>query len=192
MAIETVQVIQGQQQASNLTYDSLKTICDKWHRDGQTISFTNGCFDVLHEGHMELLREARARSDRLVIALNVDEWITQHKGPGRPLQTAAIRCAVAHCVSGADLSLVFNDETVERLLEIVKPEFYIIGSDYRDAKIVGAEHCGQVLLMERIPGISTTATITRVKQADVPMQNAGHRQGEGIAINAAPHESTLA
>ncbi|MDB5386062.1 MAG: hldE [Planctomycetaceae bacterium] len=148
----------------DLTYEELQTLCDEWRRETRSIVFTNGCFDVLHEGHLELFSEARRRGERLVIALNPDQWITRHKGPGRPLQRAAVRRAVAHCMSAADLSIVFEDETVEQLLSIVRPNLYLIGSDYRDVKIIGAEYCGKVEFMDRLPGISTTSSLTNLLQ----------------------------
>jgi rfaE bifunctional protein nucleotidyltransferase chain/domain len=148
----------------DLTYAELQATCDTWRRDGQTIIFTNGCFDVLHEGHLELLCEARKRGDRLVLALNPDSWIAAHKGPGRPLQHASMRRAIAHRMADADLSIVFDDETVQQLLAIVRPDLYLIGSDYREVKIIGAEHCGAVEFMERLPGVSTTSCLTRLLQ----------------------------
>lgn len=166
MAInDRIQVIHGKYHPSELSYADLQEICDRWRSDGLTIAFTNGCFDVLHEGHMELLKEARARADRLIIALNPDAWIAEHKGVGRPLQTAVIRCAVAHSVASADLTMEFPDETAERLLSIIRPQFYVIGSDYRGVQILGAQYCGEIVIMERLPGVSTTATIQRVHES---------------------------
>lgn len=148
----------------DLTYPELQMICDEWRSAAERIVFTNGCFDVLHEGHLELLCEARKRGDRLVIALNPDDWIARHKGPGRPLQRADVRRAVAHRMADADLSIVFPDETVEQLLSIVRPNLYLIGSDYRTVNIIGSEYCGQVEFMERLPGISTTSCLNRLLQ----------------------------
>jgi rfaE bifunctional protein nucleotidyltransferase chain/domain len=148
----------------DLTYAELQITCNTWRNSGQSIVFTNGCFDVMHEGHLELLSEARKRGDRLVIALNPDAWIASHKGPGRPLQRASMRRAIAHRMADADLSIVFDDETVEQLLSIVKPDLYLIGSDYRDVNIIGAEHCAEIEFMERLPGVSTTHSLTQLLQ----------------------------
>jgi D-beta-D-heptose 7-phosphate kinase/D-beta-D-heptose 1-phosphate adenosyltransferase len=145
----------------DLTCEELAEICREWRDQGERIVFTNGCFDVLHEGHLELFAAAIERCDRLVIAVNSDDWVARHKGSGRPLQPAGIRRAVAHCMAQADLSIVFEDETAERLLAVVKPAIYILGSDYRDVKILGSEHCGEVVIMERLPGFSTTELIAR-------------------------------
>lgn len=145
----------------DLTSDELSHICSEWRHEGDTIAFTNGCFDVIHEGHLELLGAARSRAKRLVIGLNPDHWVRKHKGPGRPVQSAAIRRAVAHCLSQADVSFVFEEETAEQVLSIVKPTIYLIGSDYRGQEIIGAEHCGEVIIMDRLPGISTTALIAK-------------------------------
>lgn len=151
----------------DLTYADIEAASHEWRESGQSIAFTNGCFDVLHEGHLELLKEARRRADRLIIALNPDDWIARHKGAGRPVQSADIRRAVAHAMAEADLSIVFEDETAERLLQMIRPDFYVIGSDYRGVPILGAENCGEIVIMERLPGVSTTATITRIRQSQL-------------------------
>lgn len=150
---------------ADITPDELREICSEWRNQGDTIAFTNGCFDVIHEGHLELLGAARSRAKRLVIGLNPDEWVRQHKGPGRPVQSANIRRAVVHSLSQADVSFIFEEETAEQVLSIVKPTVYFIGSDYRGQEIIGAEHCGEVIIMERLPGISTTALIARANAA---------------------------
>ncbi len=160
-------------QPEDLGYSQLQAVCDDWRHAGQRIVFTNGCFDVLHHGHLELLREARNRGERLIVGVNPDDWIVEHKGHGRPLQPAAIRCAVAHRMADADLSLIFWDDTAERLLSIIKPAVYIIGSDYRNAKILGAEYCGEIAIMDRLPGVSTTATIMQAKQATLQPSGGG-------------------
>lgn len=165
MSNDRLQAISKGWRPEEFSYADLQAACDEWRQAGQRIVFTNGCFDVLHTGHLELLREARNRGQRLIIGVNPDDWIVKHKGHGRPLQTASIRCAVAHRMADADLSLIFEDETVERLLAIIKPSVYLIGSDYRDKKILGAEYCGEVAIMDRLPGISTTATIRQAKHA---------------------------
>ena len=153
---------------ADLSYAQLQTLCDDWRQAGQRIVFTNGCFDVLHHGHLELLREARNRGERLIIAVNPDDWVVKHKGHGRPLQSATIRCALAHRMADADLSLIFPDETAERLLSLIQPAVYIIGSDYRGKDIQGSEHCGEIAIMDRLPRVSTTATIMQAKQAALP------------------------
>jgi D-beta-D-heptose 7-phosphate kinase / D-beta-D-heptose 1-phosphate adenosyltransferase len=151
----------------DLTYSELNSMCTEWRDRGERIVFTNGCFDVIHEGHLELFAAAVEQGERFVIGINDDAWVTRHKGEGRPLQSAAIRRAVAHCMGDADLSIIFSEETAERLLQIVKPAVYIIGSDYRGRKILGAEYCGAVNIMERLHGYSTTAIVSKVIMASV-------------------------
>lgn len=161
---DRLQAIQDGCCPSDVTYDEIQKVCEIWRNSSERIVFTNGCFDVLHEGHLELLCEARKRGDRLVIALNPDDWIATHKGKGRPLQRASMRRAIVHRMANADVSIVFEDETVEQLLSIVRPDLYLIGSDYRDVAIIGAEYCGAVEFMERLPGISTTNCLTKLLQ----------------------------
>lgn len=171
MTIDRYQAIREGWCPPDLTYGEIADICREWRGAGESIAFTNGCFDVIHEGHLELLAAARAKCRRLVIGLNHDAWITRHKGNGRPLQSAAIRRAVAHCMAQADLSIIFEDETAESLLAIVQPSVYIIGSDYRGQEILGAEHCGEVIMMDRVPGVSTTESIARATDATTVRQH---------------------
>jgi D-beta-D-heptose 7-phosphate kinase / D-beta-D-heptose 1-phosphate adenosyltransferase len=161
----------------DLTYEELAEVCAEWRNRGESIVFTNGCFDVIHEGHLELFAAANEKGQHLVIGVNTDEWVAMHKGCGRPLQSAAIRRAVAHCMAQADLSIIFEDETVERLLAVVKPTTYIVGSDYRGQNIIGSEHCGEVIIMDRLPGVSTTALIARAGNASTVRQHVEDRTG---------------
>lgn len=169
---------------AKVTCDELAQMCQAWRSHGDTIAFTNGCFDVIHAGHLELLAAARVMGDRLIIGLNPDEWVARHKGHGRPLQSAEIRRAVAHCMARADASIIFQEETAERLLAIIKPTVYVIGSDYRGQAILGAQHCGEVIIMDRLPGVSTTASIARARDAASVRQHAETQQFEHFTQSA--------
>jgi len=97
---------------------------------GRTIAFANGCFDLLHVGHVRYLQGAAAEGDRLIVALNDDASVAELKGEGRPVQPAADRAEVVAALRGVDYVVVFGDRTVERLLRLVKPDVHCKGTDY--------------------------------------------------------------
>jgi D-beta-D-heptose 7-phosphate kinase/D-beta-D-heptose 1-phosphate adenosyltransferase len=143
----------------------------EWKRRGLKVGFANGCFDLIHPGHVSLLAQARAACDRLVVALNSDASVGRLKGKGRPVQDAAARAAVLGSLADVDLIVVFGDEAREAdtplmLIESLRPDVLVKGADYTEDKVVGAEivksYGGTVLLAELTPGQSTTATIARL------------------------------
>ena len=138
----------------------------RWRRNGLAVGFTNGCFDLLHPGHVSLLRQSRAACDRLVVGLNSDASVQRLKGRGRPVQTAEARAAVLASLEAVDLVVVFEEDTPLALIEALRPELLVKGADYRPDQVVGGEfveaYGGRVLLAKLLPGHSTTATIARV------------------------------
>lgn len=141
----------------------------KWRRRGQTIGFTNGCFDLLHPGHISLLDQAGQACDRLVIGINSDSSIKRLKGEDRPVQSEAARAAVMASLSQADLIIVFAEDTPLQLIEAIKPDVLVKGADYTVDQVVGADlvhsYGGRIVLAELAPGHSTTATIARLTGA---------------------------
>jgi D-beta-D-heptose 7-phosphate kinase/D-beta-D-heptose 1-phosphate adenosyltransferase len=137
----------------------------RWRRNGLAVGFTNGCFDLIHPGHVALLQQARAACDRLVVGLNSDPSVARLKGAGRPVQNEASRAAVLASLTPVDLVVVFDEDTPIRLIEAVKPDLLVKGADYRRDEVVGAalveSYGGRVLLADIVPGQSTTATIAR-------------------------------
>jgi D-beta-D-heptose 7-phosphate kinase/D-beta-D-heptose 1-phosphate adenosyltransferase len=125
--------------------------------------FANGCFDVLHAGHLCLLEQARQAARRLIVAVNSDEYCRRVKGARRPIQSAAVRQRVVAGVSEADVVLTWAELTPERLLELIRPDVYVIGSDYRSRSLPGADWCGRIEFVERLAGFSTTATVKRLQ-----------------------------
>src|SRR6516165_2626124 len=97
---------------------------------GRTIALANGCFDLLHAGHIRYLRAAAAEADRLVVAVNDDRAVAQLKGPGRPILSAADRAELIAALRDVDFVVVFGDATVERLLRVLKPDVHCKGTDY--------------------------------------------------------------
>jgi D-beta-D-heptose 7-phosphate kinase/D-beta-D-heptose 1-phosphate adenosyltransferase len=138
----------------------------KWRRQGLRIGFTNGCFDLLHPGHVSLMSQARAACDRLVVGLNSDASVRRLKGKGRPVQGEAARAAVLSSLASVDLVVIFPEDTPLVLIDAIKPDVLVKGADYTVETVVGAEQVhswgGRVLLAELSPGHSTTATIKRM------------------------------
>jgi len=137
----------------------------RWRRGGARVGFTNGCFDLLHPGHIALLNQAKAACDRLVVAINSDPSVAKLKGPGRPVQNQDARAAVLSSLAAVDLVVIFDDDTPLALIEAIRPDVLVKGAEYRLDEVVGApqvqSYGGRVLLADILPGYSTTATIAR-------------------------------
>jgi GDP-L-fucose synthase len=138
----------------------------RWRGDGLRVGFTNGCFDILHPGHVSMIRQARAACDRLVVGLNSDASVKKLKGPSRPVQDEASRAAVLSAFSDVDALIIFNEETPEQLIQAVRPDVLVKGADYSVDTVVGADFVlgigGKVVLAELKDGHSTTNTIARM------------------------------
>jgi len=138
-----------------------------WRRHGLRVGFTNGCFDILHRGHIKLLAEARAHCDRLVVGLNSDTSTTRLKGKGRPLNPAEGRAEVLAALEAVDLVVVFEEDTPIELIKRVRPAVLVKGADYRREDVVGRDVVeqagGDVILVDLVPGHSTTAIVERAR-----------------------------
>jgi D-beta-D-heptose 7-phosphate kinase/D-beta-D-heptose 1-phosphate adenosyltransferase len=138
-------------------------------RLGQRIAFTNGCFDVLHAGHVQYLREARVQADLLVVGVNSDASVQALKGPGRPVNAAADRIAVLAGLQAVDYVTVFDEATPLALIQRLRPDVLVKGADYRKEDVVGAafveSYGGRVHLAPLREGHSTTALLQRLKAA---------------------------
>ncbi|MEE8443749.1 MAG: D-glycero-beta-D-manno-heptose 1-phosphate adenylyltransferase, partial [Alphaproteobacteria bacterium] len=140
---------------------------DAWRRRGLRIGFTNGCFDLLHPGHISLLRQARDACDRLVVGLNGDESVRRLKGENRPVQDAAARTAVIASLASVDLVVIFHEDTPIDLINSLKPDLLVKGADYAPDKVVGAPEVqswgGELLLAEIVEDQSTTDLIEKAE-----------------------------
>ena len=136
-----------------------------WRKQGQRIGFTNGCFDLLHPGHVKLLAGARAACDRLIVGLNGDASVARLKGEGRPVQPVQARAEVLAALEAVDLVVVFDEDTPEKLIARVKPTVLVKGSDYKREDVVGRDIVealgGEVVLIDIVPGHSTSAMVAR-------------------------------
>ncbi|HMK71047.1 MAG TPA: D-glycero-beta-D-manno-heptose-7-phosphate kinase [Xanthobacteraceae bacterium] len=137
-----------------------------WRRHGLRIGFSNGCFDLLHRGHVRLLARARAACDRLVVGLNSDASTARLKGKGRPINPVEGRAEVLAALEAVDLVVVFDDDTPLELIKRVRPAVLVKGADYRRDEVVGREVVeaagGDIILVDLVPGHSTTNIVRRV------------------------------
>jgi len=134
---------------------------------GESIVFTNGCFDILHAGHVGYLEQARGLGERLIVAVNADESVRRLKGEGRPINSEDRRMAVLAGLESVDWVLVFGDDTPERLLELVRPDILVKGGDYQKEQVVGWEiveaYGGQVQALDFLDDCSTTAIVEKIQ-----------------------------
>jgi D-beta-D-heptose 7-phosphate kinase/D-beta-D-heptose 1-phosphate adenosyltransferase len=137
-----------------------------WRRRGLKVGFANGCFDLLHPGHLHLIAQARAACDRLVVGLNSDASVKRLKGKGRPVHDEAARAAVLAALADVDLVTIFDEDTPEALIAELRPDVLVKGADYTIDKVVGAGfvqgYGGRVVLAELMPGHSTSAIVARL------------------------------
>lgn len=153
-------------------HDFEAKVCDRptiaervavWRRQGLSVGFTNGCFDLIHPGHISLLAQAKAECDRLIVGLNTDASVARLKGPGRPVQPEAARATVLASMLAVDAVVLFAEDTPLETILVVRPDVLIKGADYRLEQVVGAKEVqswgGRVHLARLEPGHSTTATI---------------------------------
>lgn len=140
----------------------------EWRRQGLKVGFTNGCFDLLHPGHVSLLRQARAACDRLVVGLNSDASVKRLKGETRPVQNESARATVMASLASVDLVVIFAEDTPLALIEAVRPDILVKGADYTRDRVVGGDfvegYGGRVMLADVVPSFSTTATIASLKK----------------------------
>lgn len=160
---------------SEQTYDrgivseeQLMHVVEVARANGERIVFTNGCFDIIHAGHVRYLNDARKQGDRLIVALNTDASVTRLKGPNRPINPIDRRMAVLEGLESVDWVVSFDDDTPERLLSRVKPDVLVKGGDYNADQIVGSEivkaYGGKVKVLRFFENCSTTSIVNRIRQ----------------------------
>jgi D-beta-D-heptose 7-phosphate kinase/D-beta-D-heptose 1-phosphate adenosyltransferase len=137
-----------------------------WRAKGLKVGFTNGCFDLLHPGHVALLAQARGQCDRLIVGLNSDASVKRLKGPERPIQAETARAVVLASLAHVDAVVLFAEDTPAELIAAIRPDVLVKGADYTVAEVVGADivqsYGGRVFLARLAPGHSTTQTIARI------------------------------
>ena len=148
--------------------DGAKALVLQWKHTGKKVVFTNGCFDILHLGHVDYLEKARALGDKLVLGLNTDDSVSRFKGPERPIQNQNSRAHVLASLQFIDLVVFFNEDTPFNLISELLPDVLVKGSDYLAENIVGADVVkragGVVKTIDFVPGYSTTRILEKIKK----------------------------
>jgi D-beta-D-heptose 7-phosphate kinase/D-beta-D-heptose 1-phosphate adenosyltransferase len=146
--------------------DGALALVASWRARGLKVGFTNGCFDLLHPGHVSLLAQAKAACDRLIVGLNTDASVQRLKGPTRPVQKETARATILASLSSVDLVVLFDEETPLDLIKAFRPDVLVKGADYTLETVVGSDvvlgYGGKVLLAELKAGQSTTNLIGRM------------------------------
>lgn len=149
------------------TWETLKTQVATWQAQGKKIVFSNGCFDLVHKGHIDYLNRAADLGDMLVMGLNTDASVSKLKGPHRPIQDEQSRLLIMAALQCVSAVVLFNEETPYDLIKLVQPDVLVKGSDYQPENIVGYDIVtgkgGTVKTIDFLPGYSTSAIEKRIK-----------------------------
>ncbi len=149
------------------SYKAASHVIAAWQYFGEKIVFTNGCFDILHQGHLSYLMEAKELGGKLVIGLNNDFSVKAIKGNNRPINPQESRAFLLASLSFVDAVILFEEETPVRLIEQIRPAILVKGSDYAGKTIVGAEfvksYQGEVILLDFLPDHSTTSIVEKIQ-----------------------------
>jgi rfaE bifunctional protein nucleotidyltransferase chain/domain len=150
--------------------ESFEPFLKIWKEEGKRIVFTNGCFDLLHRGHIEYLARAASKADKLVIGLNSDASVSRLKGEDRPVTDELSRALILASFGFVDAVFIFDEDTPLNLIIMVKPDFLIKGNDYSVKEIAGSEfvmsYGGRVETVDLVPGYSTSSLIGKIKRND--------------------------
>jgi len=150
-----------------LSWEEAKKRRNSWKKQGEKVVFTNGCFDLLHPGHIQYLNDARALGDVLVLGLNADDSISRLKGSSRPINPLLDRAAMLRGLKSVDAVVAFEADTPQDLIALLLPDVLVKGGDYAAADIVGAKEVraagGEVIVVPFLPGYSSSKLIERIK-----------------------------
>ncbi|MDX4049020.1 D-glycero-beta-D-manno-heptose-7-phosphate kinase [Aliarcobacter skirrowii] len=146
------------------TFDEIKTLASKLHNQGKKIVFTNGCFDILHVGHVKYLEVAKSYGDVLILGLNADSSVRKLKGSSRPINTQDDRAYILASLESVDYVVIFEEETPYELIKLIKPHVLVKGGDYEGKEVVGQDIADELKLVQFVDGKSTTNTIKRINE----------------------------
>jgi rfaE bifunctional protein nucleotidyltransferase chain/domain len=163
--LESLQIIKNK----IITKDQLGLVLAKWNLKNEKIVFTNGCFDILHQGHVDYLSKASDKGSKLIVAVNSDSSVKKlNKGANRPLQDEFSRAILIASLQFVDQVIIFEEETPFELISVIKPNILVKGSDYSIDKIVGADivlnNEGKVETIDFLKGYSTSLIVEKAKQ----------------------------
>jgi D-beta-D-heptose 7-phosphate kinase / D-beta-D-heptose 1-phosphate adenosyltransferase len=144
-------------------FNEIKRLAQKFHDTGKRIVFTNGCFDILHAGHVKYLEEAKSYGDILILGLNADSSVRKLKGPTRPINNQDDRAYILASLESVDYVVIFEEETPYELIKAIKPHTLVKGGDYEGKDVVGQDIANELKLVKFVDGKSTTNTIKRIQ-----------------------------
>lgn len=148
--------------------EEIEQICRTLRENNQKIVFTNGCFDILHIGHIKYLKEAKTYGDKLIVGLNSDSSVRRLKGMQRPIVPENERAEVLDSLKPVDYVVIFEEDTPMELIKIVRPDVLVKGGDYTEENIVGANYVGtyggRVVVIPYVAGRSTTSLIDKIRK----------------------------
>ena len=151
------------------TWETLKSQVAEWQKQDKKIVFSNGCFDLVHKGHIDYLNRAADLGDVLVMGLNTDASVSKLKGPHRPIQDEQSRLTIIAALQCVNAVVLFDEETPYELIKLVQPDVLVKGSDYIPENIVGYDIViakgGQVKTIDYLPGFSTSGIEKKIKEA---------------------------
>jgi len=154
--------------AKIFTAETLQKRIEFWKTLGDKIVFTNGCFDILHQGHIHLLASCHELGDRLIVGLNSDASVKKLKGKDRPVNKQASRVILLSAIEYVDAVIVFTESTPKKLIELIRPDVLVKGGDWKKEDIVGSDfvgnYGGQVKTVPYLKGFSSTSIIARLKR----------------------------
>lgn len=149
--------------------EQLSQRLELWNREHAKVVFTNGCFDLLHKGHVDYLSQAADLGDKLIVALNTDHSVSRLKGPSRPIQDESSRLFIMASLTFVDAVILFDEETPYELIRVVQPDVLVKGSDYKPEDIVGYDIVvakgGEVKTINFLPGYSTSLIEKKIRSA---------------------------
>lgn len=150
-----------------IDWQAARRLVADWQAAGEKVVFTNGCFDLIHAGHIEILSQARALGDRLIVGLNSDHSVNELKGAGRPVITQDDRVKILSALRPVDLVVIFTEPTPAELIAVLRPDILVKGREYRLEDIAGADTVlasgGEVRRLELVTGRSTSAIIRKIR-----------------------------
>jgi D-glycero-beta-D-manno-heptose 1-phosphate adenylyltransferase len=150
-----------------MSLEEARSLRARWRAAGEKVVFSNGCFDVLHLGHIDYLEKARAKGSKLIVALNTDDSVKRLKGPERPLNSQEARARMLAALAFVDAVIYFSEDTPLEVITSLLPDVLVKGSDYLSGNIIGAEivksHGGEVLTIDLVEGYSTTGLIQKIR-----------------------------
>ena len=147
-----------------LSWKEMEDTVQSWKAKGEKVVFTNGCFDILHRGHVTYLQQARQLGDHRIVGLNSDASVKKLKGPERPINNELDRAFMLAALRCVDEVVLFGEDTPEELLSHLKPDILVKGGDYKPEEVAGRQYAGEVKILSFVDGYSTTGTIRKIRK----------------------------